>query len=100
MCTLKTPRIFTMVIRENRVRVDQPKFRLDAVLACDVDDPGFETDHAAIQKWADDHAEILNAEPYDHICRIVATQFPRVVTVEVSDPETGCGVVVHPWTGA
>jgi hypothetical protein len=89
-----------MEIRENRVRVDQRKFRLDAVLVCDVGDPGFETDRTDIQKWADDHAEILNAEPYDHICRIVATQFPRVVTVEVTDHETGCGIIIHPWTGA
>ena len=89
-----------MEIRENRVKVTQPKFLLDAVLVCDKGDPGFETDRAAIQKWADDHSDILNAEPYDHICRIVATQFPRVVTVEVTDPETGSGVIVHPWTGA
>lgn len=89
-----------MEIRENRVRVQQPKFHLDAILVCEGEDPGFETDRAAIQKWADDHAEILNAEPYDHICRIVATQFPRVVTVEVTDPDTGCGVIIHPWTGA
>jgi hypothetical protein len=89
-----------MEIRENRVRVDQPRFRLEAVLICDTGDPGFETDREAIQTWADDHAEILNAEPYDNICRIVATQFPRVVTVEVTDPETGSGVIIHPWTGA
>lgn len=89
-----------MEIRENRVKVTQPKFLLDAVLVCDTGDPGFETDRAAIQKWADDHSDILNAEPYDHICHIVATQFPRVVTVEVTDPETGSGVIVHPWTGA
>ena len=89
-----------MEIRENRVRIQQPKFRLDAVLVCDVDDPGFETDRATMQKWADDHAEILNAEPYDHICRIVATQFPRVVTVEVTDTDSGSGVIIHPWTGA
>lgn len=89
-----------MEIRENRVKVTQPRFVLDAVLVCDVDDPGFETDREAIQQWADDHAEVLNAEPYDHVCRIVATQFPRVVTVEVTDPETGSGVIIHPWTGA
>lgn len=89
-----------MEIRENRVRVVQPRFVLDAILACDVDDPGFEVDHAAMQQWADDHAEILNAEPYDRVCTIVATQFPRVVTIEVTDSETGCGVIVHPWTGA
>lgn len=89
-----------MEIRENRVRVDQPRFRLEAVLICDKGDPGFETDREAIQTWADQHAEILNAEPYDHVCRIVAMQFPRVVTVEVTDPETGSGVIIHPWTGA
>jgi len=89
-----------MEIRENRVRVDQPRFRLEAILVCDVGDPGFETDHAAIKQWSDDHAEILNAAPYDRICQIVATEFPRVVTIEVTDPWTGCGVIVHPWTGA
>lgn len=89
-----------MEIRENRVRVQQPKFCMDAILICEGEDPGFETDLAQIQKWADDHAEILNAEPYDHICRIVATQFPRVVTVEVTDPDSGSGVIIHPWTGA
>lgn len=89
-----------MEIRENRVRVAQPRFNLDAVLICDADDPGFETDRESIQQWADDHAEVLNAEPYDNICRIIATQFPRVVTVEVTDPESGCGVIIHPWTGA
>ena len=89
-----------MEIRENKVRVVQPRFVMDAVLVCEGDDPGFAADHAAIQRWADDHAEILNAEPYDSVCRIVATQFPRVITVEVTDSETGCGVIVHPWTGA
>jgi hypothetical protein len=53
-----------------------------------------------MQQWADDHAEILNDAPYDRICTIVATEFPRVVTIEVTDAETGCGVIVHPWTGA
>lgn len=89
-----------MEIRENKVRVDQPRFRLEAVLVSEGDDPGFVTDHETIQRWADDHAEILNAEAYDNICRIVAAQFPRVITVEVTDPETGCGVIIHPWTGA
>lgn len=89
-----------MDIRENKVRVVQPRFVMDAVLTCEGADPGFALDHATMQKWADDHAEILNAEPYDRICRIVATQFPRVITVEVTDCETGCGVIVHPWTGA
>lgn len=89
-----------MEIRENRVRVSQPRFVLDAVLICEGDDPGFDTDRESFQQWADDHAEVLNDEPYDNICRIVATQFPRVVTVEVTDPETGCGVIIHPWTGA
>lgn len=89
-----------MDIRENRVRVVQPRFILDAVLACEGDDPGFEVDRAAMQQWADAHAEILNEAPYDRICTIVATEFPRVVTVEVTDAETGCGVIVHPWTGA
>ena len=89
-----------MEIRENKVRVIQPRFVMDAVLVCEGDDPGFAADHATIQRWADDHAELLNAEPYDSICRIVATEFPRVITVEVTDSETGCGVIVHPWTGA
>ena len=89
-----------MEVRENRVRVTQPRFIMDAVLICDVDDPGFMHDQEVMQKWADDHAEVLNAEPYDHICRIAAMQFPRLITVEVSDPETGAGVIIHPWTGA
>lgn len=89
-----------MEIRENRVRVVQPKFIIEAVLVCDVGDPGFETDRAALSQWADEHAELLAAEPYDRICTIVATEFPRVVTVEVTDSESGCGVIVHPWTGA
>ena len=89
-----------MEIRENKVRVVQPRFVIDAVLVCEGDDPGFETDRAALTQWADEHAEILAAEPYDRICTIVATAFPRVVTVEVTDSETGSGVIVHPWTGA
>jgi hypothetical protein len=89
-----------MEIRENKVRVVQPRFVLDAVLVCEGDDPGLEVDRAAMQQWADDHAEILNDAPYDRICTIVATEFPRVVTIEVTDAETGCGVIVHPWTGA
>lgn len=89
-----------MELRENKVRVVQPRFVMDAVLVCEEGDPGFARDHAAMQTWADAHAELLNAEPYDRICRIVATEFPRVVTVEVTDTETGCGVIVHPWTGA
>ena len=89
-----------MDIRENKVRITQPRFVLEAVLACEQGDPGFLTDQEQITAWADAHSDLLNAEPYDRICRIVATQFPRVVTVEVADPETGCGVVVHPWNGA
>lgn len=89
-----------MELRENRVRVVQPRFVIDAVLACEENDPGFETDRAAIAQWADEHAELLAAEPYDRICTIVSTTFPRVVTVEVTDVETGCGVIVHPWTGS
>jgi hypothetical protein len=89
-----------MEIRENKIRVIQPRFVMEAVLVCEGDAPGFAADQETVQRWADDHAEILNAEPYDHICRIAAMQFPRLVTVEVSDPETGAGVIVHPWTGA
>ena len=89
-----------MEIRENKVRVTQPRFVMDLVLVCDRDDPGFATDQQAIQEWADQHAEVLNSEPYDHVCRIAAMQFPRVVTVEVTDPDTGSGVIIHPWTGA
>jgi hypothetical protein len=88
-----------MEIRENRVIVRQPRFILDAVLICEGSDPGFAADHAAMQTWADDHAELLNSQSYDAICRIVSTEFPRVVTVEVTDPESGCGVIIHPWTG-
>lgn len=89
-----------MEIRENRVIVRQPRFTMNAVLVCEEDHPGFVTDQETMQKWADDHAEVLAAEPYDHICRIAAMQFPRVVTVEVTDNETGSGVIIHPWTGA
>jgi hypothetical protein len=89
-----------MEIRENKVRVATPRFILAAVLVCDVDDPGFAVDQDEMQAWADSHAELLDAEPYDNICRVVASQFPRVVTVEVTDPETGSGVIIHPWTGA
>lgn len=89
-----------MEIRENKVRVVQPRFVLDATLVCDAGDPGFAVDQEAMTQWANEHAEVLDAEPYDNICRIAATQFPRVVTVEVTDPETGCGVIIHPWTGA
>lgn len=89
-----------MEIRENRVRIVQPRFRLDAVLVCEDSDPGFAVDREAMQRWADDHAELLNAEPYDSICRIVASAFPRVVTVEVTDAEDGSGVIIHPWSGA
>jgi len=89
-----------MEIRENRVVVRQPRFTMEAILACDEGHPGFATDQESMQRWADDHAEVLNAEPYDHICRIAAMQFPRVMTVEVRDPETGAGVIIHPWTGA
>lgn len=89
-----------MEIRENRVRIIQPRFVIDAILVCDVDDPGFETDREAMSTWADEHAQLLASEPYDRICTIVATHFPRVVTVEVTDSDSGCGVIVHPWTGA
>jgi len=89
-----------MEIRENRVRVEQPRFVMKAALVCEEGDPGFAVDQDVITKWALDHAEVLNAEPYDSICRITATQFPRVVTVEVTDPETGAGVIIHPLTGA
>jgi hypothetical protein len=89
-----------MEIRENRVRVEQPRFVMQAALVCEEGDPGFAVDQDVITQWANDHAEVLNAEPYDSICRITATQFPRVVTVEVTDPETGAGVIIHPWTGA
>lgn len=89
-----------MEIRENKVRVVQPRFVLEAILVCDVADPGFAVDQEAMTQWANDHAEVLEAEPYDNICRIAAAQFPRLVTVEVTDPETGCGVIIHPWTGA
>lgn len=89
-----------MEIRENKVRVEQPRFVLEAILVCDVDDPGFAVDQQAVSQWANEHAEVLNSEPYDNICRIAAAQFPRVVTVEVTDPETGSGVIIHPWTGA
>jgi hypothetical protein len=100
LCTLKTLRIFMMEIRENTVRVEQPRFVLKAVLVCEDDDPGFAVDQDAITQWANEHATVLSVEPYDNICRIMATQFPRVVTVEVTDPETGAGVIIHPWTGA
>jgi hypothetical protein len=51
-----------MEIRENRVIVKQPRFILDAVLICEGSDPGFAADHAAMQTWADDHAELLNSQ--------------------------------------
>ena len=89
-----------MDIRENKVRVINPRFVMDVVLTCEGDDPGFESYRVAIQSWADDHAELLESEPYDHICVIAATAFPRVITIEVCDPDTMSGVVVHPWPGS
>jgi hypothetical protein len=89
-----------MEIREHKVVVTQPRFNMNVILTCDGECPGFAVDRDIITEWVNNHAEILNAEPYDHICRITAMQFPRVITVEVCDPEDGSGVVIHPWTGA
>jgi hypothetical protein len=86
--------MFQMDMIFNTVIVRLPFVRMEIVL-----DRGKETyqqDHAAIQMWAANHIEILEEHDFAGIGRIAATQFPRVMTVTVTDPESGCGVVVHP----
>lgn len=85
-----------MQIRENMVAVNTPRFVLRAWVNCGEGDPGFARDHAAIQAYCDEHAELLEKMPFDAICDLVAKAFPRTAAVEVLDQETRCGVLLYP----
>ena len=85
-----------MEVRENMVSVVHPRFAMRIWMDCGPEDPGFACDHAAVQTWADEHAELLAGMAYDDICSLVGTQFPRTAAVEVLDPETKCGVLLYP----
>lgn len=85
-----------MQIRENMVAVSTPRFSLRAWVNCGEGDPGFARDHAAIQTYCDEHAELLEKMPFDAICDLVAKAFPRTAAVEVLDAETRCGVLLYP----
>lgn len=85
-----------MQIRENMVAVNTPRFSLRAWVNCGEGDPGFARDHAAIQTYCDEHAELLEKMPFDAICDLVAKAFPRTAAVEVLDSETRCGVLLYP----
>ena len=85
-----------MVVRENMVQVVLPRFVMRVWVNCGDEDPGFACDHAALQTWSDEHAEVLNGLAYDEVCNLVAQQFPRTAAVEVLDPETRCGVLLYP----
>lgn len=85
-----------MVVRENMVMVQQPRFDMRVWMNCGDEDPGFACDHASLQSWSDAHAELLNQMAYDEICELVSKQFPRTAAVEVLDPETRCGVLLYP----
>jgi len=83
-------------VRENMVMIRNPRFDMRLWMNCGDDDPGFARDHAAVQMWADEHAEVLAEMPYDDICNLVSTTFPRTAAVEVLDPDTKCGVLLYP----
>lgn len=61
-----------MVVRENMVMVHQPRFDMRIWVNCGDDDPGFARDHAELQSWCDEHAELLNQMAYDEICELVS----------------------------
>jgi len=85
-----------MTIRENMGAVNTPRFSLRAWIDCGEGDPGFARDHAALQMYCDEHAELLSRMPFDAICDLVAKAFPRTSAVEVLDAETRCGVLLYP----
>lgn len=85
-----------MTIRENMVAVNTPRFSLRAWIDCGEGDPGFARDHAALQTYCDEHAELLSRMPFDDICDLIAKEFPRASAVEVLDAETRCGVLLYP----
>jgi hypothetical protein len=85
-----------MQITENMVHVAGQRWDMRVWLNRGDEDPGFACDHAAIQTYCDGHAELLDQMPYDDICRLIATEFPRTSAVEVLDTETRCGVLLYP----
>lgn len=78
----------------NHVVVRLPRLRMEVTLSGE--EATYQQDHAAIQIWASNHAEVLGESSFIEVGRITATQFPRVVHLTVTDPESGCGVEVHP----
>jgi hypothetical protein len=85
-----------MKIRENMVAVNTPRFTLRVWVNCGDGDPGFAHDHAAIQSYCDENAEMLAKMPFDGICALISGEFPRTAAVEVLDQETRCGVLLYP----
>ncbi len=85
-----------MEIRENMVAVNTPRMSIRVWVNCGEEDPGFACDHAAIQTYCDEHAELLAKLPFDSVCDLMAKAFPRTAAVEVLDIETRCGVLLYP----
>lgn len=77
----------------NHIVVRMPRWRMDVLL-----DGGetYQRDHAAIQMWAAEHIEILDEHDLAGVARIAATQFPRIVRVQITDAESGCGYELLP----
>lgn len=85
-----------MAVRENMVLIRNPRFVMRVWITCGESDPGFACDHASVQAWSDEHAELLAQMPYDDVCSLVTSTFPRTAAVEVIDHETRCGVLLYP----
>lgn len=85
-----------MEVRENLISVSTPRFLLRVWMNAGPDDPGFARDHAAILTYTDVHAELLERMPYDDVCDLIASEFPRAAAIEVLDPDTRCGVLLYP----
>ena len=77
----------------NHVVVRMPRWRMAITLD---DGDTYQRDHAAIQVWASNHKEVLDEQDMAGVARITATQFPRVIKVQITDAESGCGYELHP----
>ena len=82
-----------MDLLQNYVVVRLPRWRMGVTLD---NAETYQRDHAAIQVWAANHKEVLDEHDMAAVARITATQFPRIVRIQITDEESGCGYELLP----
>jgi len=85
-----------MIVQENLVRVEHPRFTMRVWVHRGEKDPSFARDHAGLQSFVDSHTELMQTIAFDDLAELIAREFPRTAAAEILDRQTQCGVLFYP----